>query len=73
MRGDACLAIDVGRVTGMKFTLLTREVAPFLHVKLKTVRRWRQTGLLLPTARFNRSIYFDRTAVAAFQQRLFLS
>jgi len=29
VRGDACLAIDVGRVTGMKFTLLTREVAPF--------------------------------------------
>jgi hypothetical protein len=66
-------AVLTERVKAENNWLSLRELAPFLHVKLKTVRHWMQAGLLVPTARFNRSIYFDRTAVIAFQQRLLRS
>jgi len=74
------LWFDPAEVTGLTERVKTennwlslREVAPFLHINLKTVRQWLQTGLLLPTARFNRSLYFDQNAVITFQQRLLRS
>jgi predicted site-specific integrase-resolvase len=67
------VAVLTQRVKAENNWLSLREVAPFLHVELKLVRFWMQTGQLEPVAQFSRSIYFDRAAVAAFQQRLLRS